>query len=165
MRVVGVAICCLGLLSGLTDALAAACRNPQALGTSRTLTITAAEYPKVGSVHYPSAVQLPLNDHEIVLTFDDGPLSPYTEQVLDTLAKECVKATFFLVGRQASAAPALVKRIYNEGHTIGTHSQNHPLTFDQMPFESAQREIADGISSVTEALGDARAVAPFFRTP
>jgi len=162
----GVVFCCLGLLLGTSNGFAAPCRgNPQALGTSRTITVTSAEYPKVGSVHYASSPQLPLNDHEIILTFDDGPLSPYTGQILDALAKECVKATFFLVGRQATAAPDLVKRIYNEGHTIGTHSQNHPLTFDQMPPESAEREITDGIKSVSEALGDPRAVAPFFRTP
>ncbi|MBV8792960.1 MAG: polysaccharide deacetylase family protein, partial [Pseudolabrys sp.] len=90
---------------------------------------------------------------------------PYTEQILDALAKECVKATFFMVGRQASAAPDLTRRVYNAGHVIGTHSQNHPLTFDQMSIEAAQREIDDGIVSVAGALGDKRAVAPFFRIP
>jgi peptidoglycan-N-acetylglucosamine deacetylase len=100
-----------------------------------------------------------------VLTFDDGPLPPYTEAILKTLASECVKATFFSVGRQANQFPDLLRRAYQAGHTIGTHSQNHPLTFDQMPFEAAKREIDDGIASVTAALGDARGVAPFFRIP
>ena len=147
-------------------AAAASCRgNAQALGTSRTITISPAEFPRVGAVHYAQSPQLPLRDHEVVLTFDDGPLPPFTDQILDSLAKECVKATFFLIGRQAAAHPGIARRIYNSGHMVGTHSQNHPLTFDQMPIEAAQREIDDGIASVGGALGDPRAVTPFFRIP
>jgi peptidoglycan/xylan/chitin deacetylase (PgdA/CDA1 family) len=106
---------------------------------------------------------LPLADREVVLTFDDGPLPPYSDRVLDILAAECVKATFFLVGRHARANPAAARRIYNAGHTIGTHSQNHPL--GQMSQMRAAHEIADGIASVAAALGDAKALAPFFRIP
>jgi len=51
-----------------------------------------------------------LDDHEIVLTFDDGPSVQTTPRILDALAAECVKATFFLVGRNAEALPALVTR-------------------------------------------------------
>jgi peptidoglycan/xylan/chitin deacetylase (PgdA/CDA1 family) len=139
--------------------------NPGALGTSRVLTVDAREYSRVGKMQYSQSTQLPLKDREVVLTFDDGPLPPYTESVLKALAAECVKATFFSVGRQARQFPALLRRAFNEGHTIATHSQNHPLTFDQMSPERAQREIDDGIASVTAALGDPRAVAPFFRIP
>jgi peptidoglycan/xylan/chitin deacetylase (PgdA/CDA1 family) len=149
-----------------TAADAASCPgNPHALGTGRVLVVNAQEYGRVGKMQYSQFPQLPLNDHEVVLTFDDGPLPPYTDAVLKTLASECVKATFFSVGRQANQFPDLLRRVYREGHTIGTHSQNHPLTFDQMPFEAAKREIDDGIASVTAALGDPRAVAPFFRIP
>lgn len=108
---------------------------------------------------------LPLNDHEVVLTFDDGPIRANTERVLDTLAANCVKATFFLVGSMARAYPHLVRRIYNEGHTIGTHSQRHPLTFDRMAKPAIEREVNSGIASVQAAAGDPRAVAPFFRVP
>jgi peptidoglycan/xylan/chitin deacetylase (PgdA/CDA1 family) len=139
--------------------------NPHALGTSRVLVVNTQEYGRVGGMQYSQFPQLPLNDHEVVLTFDDGPLPPYTESVLKALASECVKATFFSVGRQANQFPDLLRRVFREGHTIGTHSQNHPLTFDQMPFESDKREIDDGIASVSSALGDPRAVAPFFRIP
>jgi peptidoglycan/xylan/chitin deacetylase (PgdA/CDA1 family) len=165
MRGASIAVCCLAFLGTAAPAVAATCRNPQALGTSRTITIAPGEYTKLGDVHYSQFPQLPLRDHEVVLTFDDGPLSPFSDTILDALAHDCVKATFFLIGRQATAFPAIARRIYNDGHTIGTHSQNHPLTFDQMPLASAQREIDDGIASVTAALGDPRAVAPFFRMP
>jgi len=149
-----------------TAASAASCPgNPRALGTGRVLVVNPQEYGRVGKMQYSQFPQLPLNDHEVVLTFDDGPLPPYTESILKTLAAECVKATFFSVGRQANQFPDLLRRVYQAGHTIGTHSQNHPLTFDQMPFEAAKREIDDGIASATAALGDPRAVAPFFRIP
>ena len=108
---------------------------------------------------------LPLRDKEVVLTFDDGPLPPYTNRILDTLASECVKATFFMVGRMVRGYPSIVRRIYNEGHTIANHSQNHPFTFHKMTVEQASMEIEDGFESLRTALGDPKAVAPFFRIP
>jgi peptidoglycan-N-acetylglucosamine deacetylase len=76
-----------------------------------------------------------------------------------------VKATYFMVGRMARSFPDMVRRIHEAGHTIGTHSQSHPLSFHRMPVEWAEREINDGIASVTWALGDGTAPAPFFRIP
>jgi len=102
-------------------------------------------------VHYSQSPQLPLHDHEVVLTFGDSPLPPFTNLILDTLAKECVKASFFVIGCQAAAVPDIARRAYNSGHVVGTHSQNHPLTFDQMSIDVAQREIDDGITSVARA--------------
>ena len=152
------------IFAGLNPAMAASCPgNPNALGTSRTITVDPATMPRIGTVQYRNS--LPLNDHEVVITFDDGPLAPYSNRILDALAAECVKVTYFLVGRMAAANPELVRRIYNAGHTIGTHSQNHPLTFDQMAMPRAEREITAGIASVQAAAGDPRAVAPFFRIP
>jgi peptidoglycan/xylan/chitin deacetylase (PgdA/CDA1 family) len=108
---------------------------------------------------------LPLNDKEVVLTFDDGPLPPYSNQILDILAAQCVKATYFLVGEMARAFPATVRRIYEEGHTIGTHSEDHPLRFGELPLEKMRQEIDWGISDVSAALGDPKYLAPFFRIP
>jgi peptidoglycan/xylan/chitin deacetylase (PgdA/CDA1 family) len=139
--------------------------NRQALGTSRVLAINPQEHGRIGRMQYSQFPQPPLNDREVVLTFDDGPLPPYTDSVLKALAAECVRATFFSVGRQAKQFPETLRRTLKEGHTVGTHSQNHPLTFDQMSFDRAQREIDDGIESVASALGDRHSVAPFFRIP
>ena len=100
-----------------------------------------------------------------MLTFDDGPLAHHTAQVLETLAAECVKATFFLVGRQARAFPGWVRRIHEEGHTIATHSQNHPTIFTRLSMGAAEQEITQGMESVGAALGDPSLVAPFFRFP
>jgi peptidoglycan-N-acetylglucosamine deacetylase len=137
--------------------------HPGALGVSRTIVLNPAEHPRLGTLQYDES--LPLNDHEVVLTFDDGPLPPYTSRVLDTLAAECVKATFFLVGRMALGYPQVVRREYNEGHTIAGHSQNHPFTFAKMQVDDAAKEIEDGFESLRTVLGDPKAIAPFFRIP
>jgi len=137
--------------------------HPDALGTSRVLALDPAEYPRIGRMQYPDS--LPLNDKEVVLTFDDGPLPPYSNQILDILAAQCVKATYFLVGEMARAFPAVVRRIYEEGHTIGTHSEDHPTRFGQLPIEKMRQEIDWGISDVSAALGDPKYLAPFFRIP
>jgi peptidoglycan/xylan/chitin deacetylase (PgdA/CDA1 family) len=137
--------------------------NPDALGTSRVLAVDPAQFPRVGQMQYP--VSLPLNDKEVVLTFDDGPLPPYSNQILDILAAQCVKATYFLVGEMARAYPAVVRREYQEGHTLGTHSEDHPMRFGTLPIERMRFEIDAGISDVGAALGDPKFLAPFFRIP
>jgi len=139
------------------------CDNPDAIGTSRVLTINPGEFTLLGSFQYKQT--LPLKDHEVVLTFDDGPIPPYTTSVLDTLASQCVKATYFLVGEMAQQRPYLVRRIYNEGHSIGTHSQHHPFAFQRLSMQRVEREVDGGIDSVKGALGDAAALSPFFRIP
>ena len=159
------AIAGLFALAGATaSALAADCSgNPDALGTSRVIIVDPAEHPRIGAMQYHES--LPLEDKEVVLTFDDGPVPPYTNRVIETLAAECVKATFFMVGRQARAFPDMVRRVYNEGHTVASHSQNHPLIFTRLPMAGAENEIEQGRASVAAALGDERALAPFFRFP
>ena len=146
-----------------TGAVAAAECPPGALGVSRTIVVDANEHPRVGSMQYTES--LPLKDREVVLTFDDGPLPPYTNRILDTLASECVKATFFMVGRMVRGYPAIVRRIYNEGHTVANHSQTHPFTFHKMTVDQAAQEIEGGFESLRSALGDPKAVSPFFRIP
>jgi peptidoglycan/xylan/chitin deacetylase (PgdA/CDA1 family) len=140
---------------------AAACSNPNALGVSRTLAVDARTMPLIGSHDY--GVTLPLAPGEVVLTFDDGPMSPYTEHVLRALAAECARAVFFMVGRRARANPQLAWQVRAAGHTVGTHTQNHLLY--RMPADLAAYEIDTGIHSIAGALGSHRAVAPFFRFP
>jgi peptidoglycan/xylan/chitin deacetylase (PgdA/CDA1 family) len=156
----------LGLFAVITApaALAADCPgHPDALGTSRTLVVDPREHPRIGTMQY--AETLPLTDGEVVLTFDDGPLPKYSNRILEILASQCVKATFFLVGRQAQANPAGVRKVRDAGHTVATHTQNHPGGMHHLPAERVQQEIDEGIASVTAALGDGTAPAPFFRVP
>lgn len=149
---------------GTAVAQAAECNgNPNALGTSRTLVVDPREHPRIGTMQYGET--LPLEDHEVVLTFDDGPLPAHTNAVLDILAAQCVKATFFMVGRMAREFPQDVRRVHDAGHTIGTHSENHPLFFGKLPADRMSAEIDDGIAHVAAALGDPSQLAPFFRIP
>jgi peptidoglycan/xylan/chitin deacetylase (PgdA/CDA1 family) len=68
----------------------------------------------------------PSNERVVALTFDDGPNPPYTNRILDVLAKERVHATFFLVGRAVTAYPDVVRRELREGNAIGNHTWDHP---------------------------------------
>jgi polysaccharide deacetylase family sporulation protein PdaB len=63
---------------------------------------------------------------KISLTFDDGPHPKYTPIILDILSEYNIKATFFIVGENASQYPEIVERIYREGHEIGNHTYSHP---------------------------------------
>jgi peptidoglycan/xylan/chitin deacetylase (PgdA/CDA1 family) len=154
----------LAVLCALSAARATECPgNPDALGVSRIVAVAPAQHVTVGTMQYRAT--LPLADKELVLTFDDGPLPPFTNRVLDILAAECVKATYFVVGRMARAYPKLMRRMHAEGHTIGTHSENHPGLFNELPIIRVQTEVEDGIASAAAALGSVGAVAPFFRIP
>ncbi|WGR74563.1 MULTISPECIES: polysaccharide deacetylase family protein [unclassified Bradyrhizobium] len=161
-------VCFGGVLGFLTAASPAAYAancpgHPDALGTSRTLVVDPRQHPRIGTMQYRET--LPLKDHEVVLTFDDGPLPKYSNQVLQILADECIKATFFIIGGQAKANPEGVRKLVAAGHTVGTHSMTHPLTFQKMPIEKAEAEINGGIEWTTAAMTDPSALAPFFRIP
>jgi peptidoglycan-N-acetylglucosamine deacetylase len=146
--------------------VAAAC-PPEALGVSRTLEVGTSGGLQMGLKTYPRT--LALEDKEIVLTFDDGPSAQTTAAVLDALAKECVKATFFLVGRNAEALPALVKREIAEGHTVGHHTFSHPAaTLRNLSESAAQEEILRGFEADDKAAYGTASGAPkvpFFRFP
>lgn len=64
----------------------------------------------------------------VALTFDDGPLPGATDEILDTLAALDVRATFFVIGREAERHPAILRRISDEGHVVGNHSFDHAAT-------------------------------------
>jgi peptidoglycan/xylan/chitin deacetylase (PgdA/CDA1 family) len=147
--------------------VAAAPCPPEALGVARTLEVGTSGGLQVGLKTYPRS--LALDDREIVLTFDDGPAAQTTPKVLDALAKECVKATFFLVGRNAEALPALVKREIAEGHTVGHHTFSHPAaTLRGLSEIAAQEEILRGFEADDKAAYGTASGAPkvrFFRFP
>src|SRR5690242_21859771 len=104
------------LMTCIADAPAAECPRKDALGTSRVLAVDPAAWPRVGLKSFPQT--LPLEDREVVLTFDDGPWRQTDQKILAALAQECVRATFFLIGRNAAAQPDMVRRMAAEGHTV-----------------------------------------------
>src|SRR5450631_902790 len=70
---------------------------------------------------------------ELALTFDDGPNILWTDRLLDVLAKNNVRATFFLIGRFVQQRPELARAIWSAGHLIGNHTMTHPVLLFQSP--------------------------------
>jgi peptidoglycan/xylan/chitin deacetylase (PgdA/CDA1 family) len=144
------------------------CLRQDALGTSRTITLGTKNGMAVGLKTYPETLQLA--DKEVVLTFDDGPQPGTTDAVLDALKAECVKATFFLIGKNAVAHKPLVARELAEGHSLGNHSWSHPtITLRGLSEAGAIDEIQKGFSAISEAAsaGGRGAISTirFFRFP
>src|SRR6476620_10638711 len=141
---------------------AAKCDNPNALGVSRTVEIDTTGGPGFGFEHFK---QLDfLRDHEVVLTFDDGPW-PTTPAVLKALAAECVKAIFFPIGKHATYYPEILRQVAAAGHTIGSHTWSHQNLMRAKSPDEAKAEIEKAISAIKWALEDQGQEAPFFRFP
>ncbi len=75
---------------------------------------------------FGAALIAPPKPGELALTFDDGPNPTWTPRLLELLAAHETRATFFLLGSHAHAAPELVRRIIAAGHLVGNHSWDHP---------------------------------------
>lgn len=71
------------------------------------------------------AMALAEEQKTVYLTFDDGPSDRVTPKILDVLSEEDVKATFFIIGRQAETRENIIRREFEEGHTVGVHSYSH----------------------------------------
>lgn len=158
----------LAIALAAAPAAAAPTCGPEALGTARTLGLGARGGVAIGLKSYPRT--LPLAEREVVLTFDDGPDATTTPRILDALARECVRATFFMIGRNAAALPRIARREAQEGHTIGYHSATHPAaTLRGLPLDKAEADIRAGMEQVDRAAhgsaeyGQPRS--PFFRFP
>jgi peptidoglycan-N-acetylglucosamine deacetylase len=152
------------LTAGLASLVAGAASPAFAsgpLGTHRTLYVASDGAARFGRKSYPQT--LALADGEVILTFDDGPLPATTNHVLDALAREDVRATFFVIGRNARANPATVRRIVAAGHTLANHTMTHPWTMRERSIENGLREIAEGHDAIVQAAG--QRIAPFFRFP
>jgi peptidoglycan/xylan/chitin deacetylase (PgdA/CDA1 family) len=140
----------------------ATCTNPNALGISRVVEIDTTGGPGFGFEHFK---QLDfLRDHEVVLTFDDGPWPVNTPSVLKTLADECTTGIFFPIGKHATYYPEILKQVAAAGHTVGAHTWSHANLNDKKLTEDQRKEeIEKGFSAVKWALGTSPS--PFFRFP
>ncbi len=141
------------------------CDKPGGMGLARIVEIDTTGGPGFGFEHFKQYDFL--RDKEIVLTFDDGPWPGSTPAVLKALADECLKATFFEIGKHATWHPEITKQVIEAGMTVGTHTWSHkdlarnPYAKD---LEQAEAEIEMGNSAVHMAAAGAP-VAPFFRFP
>jgi peptidoglycan-N-acetylglucosamine deacetylase len=163
-------VCRAALLFGLTALVAvpagyaaneAACPRAGTLGVSRTVEIDTTGGPGFGMDNYKAYDFL--QDKEVILTFDDGPQKYTTEAVLKALGDECVKATFFSIGKMALGYPEIIREVAKAGHTVGTHTWSHKAIAKLKTFDEGKDEIERGASAVHRAVGGP--VAPFFRFP
>jgi peptidoglycan/xylan/chitin deacetylase (PgdA/CDA1 family) len=139
---------------------AIACANPNAMGVSRVVEIDTTGGPGFGSQHFRTMDFL--RDHEVVLTFDDGPWLNTTPAVLKALADQCLRATFFPIGKHSTYYPEILKQDIAAGHTIGSHTWSH-ADLSKKSSDEAKEEIEKGLSAVHYYAG--AATAPFFRFP
>ena len=137
------------------------CNNPNAMKVSRVVEIDTTGGPGFGSQHFKTMDFL--RDHEVVLTFDDGPWLNTTQAVLKALADQCLRATFFNIGKHATYYPEILKQVLAAGHTVGTHTWSHADLSKKTPDE-AKEEIEKGISAV-HYYAQGAPIAPFFRFP
>jgi len=140
------------------------CENPNAMGVARVVEIDTAGGPGFGSQHFKSYDFL--RDHEVVLTFDDGPWLNNTQAVLKALADQCLRATFFPIGKHATYYPEILKQVVAAGHTIGNHTWSHAdleAVIKKGGPDAAKEEIEKGASAVHMMAG--APTAPFFRFP
>ncbi len=140
----------------------AACTNPNALGVARTVEIDTTGGPGFGFEHFK---QLDfLRDHEVVLTFDDGPWPGNTPAVLKALADECTTGIFFPIGKHATYHPEILRQVYAAGHTVGSHTWSHEnLNNKKLTEDQKKDEIERGFAAVKWALETSPS--PFFRFP
>ncbi|MBA2127099.1 polysaccharide deacetylase [Hyphomicrobium methylovorum] len=138
-----------------------ACPREGTLGVSRTVEIDTTGGPGFGTDHYKAYDFL--EPKEVILTFDDGPQKFTTESILKSLDDECVKATFFSVGKMALGYPEIIRDVAKAGHTVGSHTWSHKAIAKLKSFDLAKDEIERGISAVQRAVGSP--IAPFFRFP
>jgi len=137
------------------------CENPNALGVARVVEIDTTGGPGVGFEHFKAYDFL--RDHEVVLTFDDGPWPGNTPAVLKALAEQCTKAMFFPIGKHAGWHPEILKEVIAAGHTVGSHTWSHK-DLSRVTEQEAKDEIEKGIAAVSIAAGN-KPIAPFFRFP
>ena len=168
----GIGILCLMALLVMTVAHAETRTSPASPclhGGMITLDPTVGPPLRLGTQSYPQT--LDLCDHEVVLTFDDGPSPDTTPRVLRALFDAGVHATFFLVGRNTREHPELARAEAEAGHTVGHHSNTHPsFTLRGFDTASAEEDIQNGIAEDERAIygrnaDPAHPHVPFFRFP
>lgn len=101
------------------------------------------------------------NKKLVALTFDDGPESKYTPQILDILDQYNIKATFFVIGENAERYPEALRSIHERGHEIGNHTWSHKY-LPKLSKDAMEKEITMTGDVITEIVGE---YAPVFRPP
>lgn len=154
----------IGTAAGVVAAgLAASGRRAAAAGVVATAgALGAAAFVPTAPLFGPTVSHGPQFSVQAALTFDDGP-GPSTAALLDALAAEGARATFFVLGRQARAYPELVARMHREGHQIASHGYDHGILIFRGP-RYVDRQLRDTEQAVLAAAGPG-ALTRYFRAP
>ena len=156
---VGTVVAALMVIVSNSSVLAGDACPAGTLGVSQILEVDTTGGPWYGE---PNGDPNFLAPGEVVLTFDDGPSPNDTREVIAALAKECTKATFFVVGEMVALYPEIVKEVAEQGHTIGTHTWSH-RNLARLSLPDVTREIEATFDAAQKASPEP--VAPFFRYP
>jgi len=101
----------------------------------------------------------------VALTFDDGPKPESLEKIFDTLKKENVKATFFLVGSNVKSRPQYASKYVQAGHEIGNHTYSHRNYYqlkEKKSMEEIEKILADELSANENIIQELTGIKPFF---
>lgn len=89
---------------------------------------------------------------QVALTFDDGPHSAYTREILQILKDFGVRATFFVIGENARQYPDILREIHAAGHEIGNHTDSHAF-LKNLTLASTCKEVSDAAKTIEEIVG------------
>src|SRR5579872_5723827 len=113
--------------------------------------VTAYGAMRPGSQLFGNAIYRGADDHQILLTYDDGPNERDTPRLLEVLAKHSARATFFVIGQYVKVLPNIVREIASQGHIVANHTFTHPSLFWASPrrvreeLDRCQKQIEDAI--------------------
>lgn len=102
---------------------------------------------------FPSHCHGSTTENKIAITFDDGPHTEVTPKLIELLDTHNVKATFFCIGKNASANPQIVAKLFHKGHLIGNHSYEHFKFFDLLSSGNMRKEILETNKVLTSIIG------------
>lgn len=117
------------------------------------------EYLKKYNAYYSGNVE----EKKVYLTFDAGYEAGYTEKILEALKKQNVSATFFIVGTYIRDNPDLVKKMVDDGHIVGNHTQSHPDMSKMSTLEDFKKQICPVEEKYKELIGEE--MPKFYRPP
>lgn len=129
------------------------------LGVSRVAEVDTTGGGDYGEQYPPTKL---LEKGEVVITFDDGPHPKFTRPILEALAEQCTKATFFELGEMIKNFPDIAKEVQAAGHTVGTHTWSH-RNLGAISLDRSKSQIESAINLAETTLPEG--VAPFFRFP
>lgn len=122
-----------------------------------------ASFPRRGEITtgmQATVTRIAMDQPLVALTFDDGPHATLTPQLLDFLAVNNIRATFYPIGHRAARHPQLLRRIAEEGHEIGNHTWSHPSLFGY-----SDRDVLDQIDRAAQVVRDATGLTPVTMRP